>query len=297
MLGEPLFRHSPPPPVLDSHADGGGGAELACQLDRGRVDACTLARFLNLPLSPAPHPEWATLACRRYQRGDVLIRAGDPCRHVYIVMRGSVCTRMSDAEGKERVIGFELSADALGLDGLASGRHTSDSIVLEPTDVAVIPLASLARPGHEGAALGAFIYRLLGRQIIRDKATLAIMAASRSTNRLGAFLLDWYERSEGSRTSPCSVALPMSRLDIASFLGLSRETVSRVWSVFDRAGIAIVHQRRLTILDIEALHRTAASAITRDCTHVQSFRCTTRRQPTNAARPIRCTDLDHAQVR
>ncbi|QID16815.1 Crp/Fnr family transcriptional regulator [Nitrogeniibacter mangrovi] len=261
-----MLRHQFPPGAPPRAVPPDDGQPLARQLGQGLIDAASLARFLGLSLHPAPHPEWARFQCRRFRPGEVPIRAGDPCRYLYVVIRGSVCTRVVDAEGAERIIGFERAADSLGLDGLASGRHTTEAIVLEPTDMVVIPLAGLARPGHEGAALGSFIYRLLGRQILRDQAAMAMMAASRATTRLGAFLLDWYQRSE---TPARTVALPMSRMDIASFLGLSKETVSRACSALDRAGIVAMRRRRFTILDPAALHRTAAGAIACEGTPVR----------------------------
>lgn len=257
MLPESALIHRPP----FGRAERGDGqnetADLLRQISQGRVSAVALARFMGLPLDPAPHPEWTHFQHRRLRRGDVPVRAGDPCLHLYVVIRGSLCTRMLDAEGKERVIAFERASDTLGLDGLASGRYTTESVALEPTDVVLIPLAGLARPGHEGAALGAFVYRLLGRQILRNKAVMAMMAASRATTRLGAFLLDWHARSDAAQ----SFSLPMSRTDIASLLGLSKETVSRTWSTLDRAGIVVMRRHRVTVLDPEALHRTAAGAI------------------------------------
>ncbi|MBR0565661.1 helix-turn-helix domain-containing protein [Azoarcus sp. L1K30] len=231
--------------------------DLLRQISHGRISAGALARFVGLPLAPAPHPEWTRFMCRRLRHGDIPVRAGDPCQHLYVVIRGSFCTRTIDAAGKARVIAFERASDTLGLDGLASGRYTTESIALELTDVAVIPLAGLARPGYEGAALRTFIYRLLGRQILRNQAMMAMMAASRAVTRLGAFLFDWHARSDAS----LRFALPMRRTDIASLLGLSKETVSRTCSTLDRTGIVVMRRQRVTVLDREALHRTATGAI------------------------------------
>lgn len=255
------------------------------QADCGRVAASDLAGFLGLPIA-IEHQEGGFFACRRLRPGELPVRTGDRCHHLYIVIRGSFCMRILDPDGQERVIGFQRAGDTLGLDGLASGRYTSESVALESAIVAMIPVTGHSQAGHGSAGLATFICRLLARQIIRDKATLALMAASHALTRLGAFLLDWYERgTDGNQT----VQLSMNRTDMASFLGLSRETVSRACTHLGRAGIVAVRKNRFTILDPAALRRTAAGALS-------PCRWEAKGRPGQFARPVASARAHRASV-
>ena len=227
------------------------------QAAAGRVAAADLMAFLGLPDAPAYHDR-AFFACRSIRQGEVPVRTGDPCQYLYVVIGGSLAMRIIETDGTERVIGFQRAGDTLGLDGLATGHYASESVALEAGTLAIIPLGGQGRGGQPAHRLPTFVCHLLGRQIIRDKATLAVMAATHALTRLGVFLLDWHEH--GADNGP-SFELPMSRSAIASFLGVSRETISRACADLGRAGIVTVRGNRFTIVDADALHRTAAAAM------------------------------------
>ncbi|MCB1909175.1 MAG: Crp/Fnr family transcriptional regulator [Rhodocyclaceae bacterium] len=227
------------------------------QAAAGRVAAADLMAYLGLS-DVLDHHDRAFFACRGIRQGEVPVRTGDPCQYLYVVLGGSLAVRLIETDGTERVIGFQRTGDTLGLDGLATGHYASESVALEAGILAIIPLGGQGRGGQHVHRLPTFVRQLLGRQIIRDKATLAVMAATHALARLGAFLLDWHERSADDGPS---FELPMSRSAIASFLGVSRETISRACADLGRAGIVTVRGSRFTIVDADALRRTAAAAM------------------------------------
>jgi len=267
---------------VNLHTRGNSGPTISAD----RMSADALANRLGLSPATVTGPESASFTRRRFRTGDYLFHAGDACRYLYVVLNGCVRTLVTDSDGVERVIGFERCCDTVGLDAIASGHHSTDAIALEPSEFAVIPLVGLSRSSATGGALGHLICQLMSRQITRDMDTMAMMAASRATTRLSAFLLDWYLRGDVRKANMLTVPLPMTRTDIASFLGLTKETISRACSVLDRAGVVAMRRRRFTVLSLPALEELAAGAMTHHRSAASSFVL-----PIHAEKqPLTCTD-------
>jgi len=98
----------------------------------------------------------------------------------------------------------------------------------------------------------------MSQRIVHDQSAFKILANLRSESRLAAFLLDLGKRFSTLGYSPNTFVLRMTREEIGSYLGLSLETVSRIFSRFQEDGLVDVQTRHLQITNPEALSEIAA---------------------------------------
>jgi CRP/FNR family transcriptional regulator len=134
------------------------------------------------------------------------------------------------------------------MDGIANDRHSADVIALEDSEVCVIPYARL-----EDAGLQRQLQKVMSRELVRDHGVMMLLGTMRAEERLAAFLLNLSQRFVARHYSANEFHLRMTREEIGSYLGLSLETVSRLFSRFQDDGVIAVQQKHVRILDVEAL--------------------------------------------
>ncbi len=188
----------------------------------------------------------------RVRKGAPLYAAGDPCEEVYAVHSGAFKSVLSDADGRTVVCGFRFPGDVLGLEASALGRHATDMIALEASDVCVVPL-----PRTEGAdapqSLQRQFTRLVAGALLDRNAAALVHATLDSDARLAWFLATLARRFASRGLDVARLRLPMSRVDIAAYLGLTPETVSRSFSTLQEEGLVRVSARNVEVRNLQGL--------------------------------------------
>ena len=186
-------------------------------------------------------------------RGAHLYRCGESFKAIYAVRTGFLKTRTLLANGREHISGFQMAGDLLGLDGVGGERHTCDAVALEDCQVCVIPFNLLGQLSRDFPQLHKHVLKLMGREIVRDRGVMMVLASMRAEERVAAFLLDLSRRLEARGFSGTSLLLRMTREEIGTHLGVTVETVSRCFSKFDGDGTLAVRNRDVQILNPAAL--------------------------------------------
>jgi CRP/FNR family transcriptional regulator len=199
-------------------------------------------------------------ARRRIKRGETLINAGDEFKAIYAIRSGFFKTSIADGEGREQVTGFSMGGELLGLDAIGTGRHGGNAIALEDSEVCVMPFSLIEDTAREMPALQRHLHAVLSREIVRDHGVMLLLGSMRAEQRLAAFLSNLSKRFQKRGYSSSDFHLRMTREDIGSFLGLKLETVSRLFSQFQKDGLIEVEQKHVRILDIAAVERLLAAA-------------------------------------
>lgn len=127
-------------------------------------------------------------------RGEALFRQGDAFGAVDAVWTGCFKTRTTGAGGRERVSGFQMSGDLIGLDAIGSGRFQVDAVALETSQVCVIRYAALQRLVHELPMLQQQFHRMMSREIARQQSLKLLLGGAPPEPRVAAFLLDLTQR-------------------------------------------------------------------------------------------------------
>ncbi|MEM7018992.1 MAG: cyclic nucleotide-binding domain-containing protein [Pseudomonadota bacterium] len=193
-----------------------------------------------------------------FARGEYLFNAGDPVQALYIIRSGSIKLSQLTEGGNERVLGFYLPGVLLGVDGLADGVHSCDAMVLETTSVCRIPLNDLMHLCATYPALNKSFYSRIGKEVQKSHTLCAVLDKKNAEQRIAYLLLSLSEHFKHRGMSPTAFFLSMPRHDIASYLGLADETVSRAFKRLQEDEIINVEHRLIHILEPDALAHLAS---------------------------------------
>ncbi|MGZ5047542.1 MAG: fumarate/nitrate reduction transcriptional regulator Fnr [Usitatibacter sp.] len=185
---------------------------------------------------------------KRVKRGDSLFRAGGSFDSLYAVRSGFFKSSVVLEDGRDQVTGFHMAGEILGMDGIGTESHASDVIALEDSEVCIIPHAQLEDP-----AMQRQLQKMMSRELVRDQGVMMLLGTMKAEERLAAFLLNLSTRFVARGFSPSEFHLRMTREEIGSYLGLSLETVSRLFSRFQEDGLITVQQKHIRILDVPGL--------------------------------------------
>jgi CRP/FNR family transcriptional regulator len=194
---------------------------------------------------------------RKISHSGPLFCAGDPLSAIYVVRSGTFKTVSVSREGHSKITGFYLPGDVLGLHAIAEGRYAFDAIALEDSEVCVLPLQQLESMACAVPALQRQFTRALSRAISVDHRML-LFGCMDAEQRVARLLLSLADRYHHLGYSGDALLLHMTRDDIASYLCLSSETVSRIFSRLQRKGVLTVHQRHIEFVDPGQLAEVSA---------------------------------------
>jgi CRP/FNR family transcriptional regulator len=192
---------------------------------------------------------------RTVQRGASLYRANDPFHNVYILRSGSFKTVVMHREGREQVTGFQIAGEMLGLDGIVGGQHLCGAIALERSTVCVIPFESLEDLCREIKPMQRHLHRVMSREIVRESNMIMLLGTMRAEQRVATFLLNLADRYGTRGYSATEFNMRMTRSEIGSYLGITLETASRMFSRLQQERLVQARGKQIRILDSGALAR------------------------------------------
>lgn len=187
-----------------------------------------------------------------YAADDPVFRVGERFGAVYAVRAGMVKTCLVDEEGREQVLGFHLPGELIGLNGIYPARYPCDAIALDTTTLCRFSFPAMATLAQKVPRLQEQLFRLMSKDILSASMLAGDFTAD---ERLAAFLVDLADRQARRGLSATRLLLAMPRTDIANYLRLAAETVSRVLRKFQDDGLIAVDRRDLTLLEPAALRR------------------------------------------
>jgi len=186
-------------------------------------------------------------------KNDYLFRAGDTNRSLYAVLSGSVKTLVDNPNGEEQIVGFHLPGELLGMDGFSGDSHTCSAVALETSSVCEFPLEKLDEVCHEVPSIQYAMRRIMGKEVTKDHAMLLLLGRMSAEEKLASFLISLSKRMAQRHWKPTEFNLTMPRQDIANYLGLAVETVSRLFAHLQDDKIIEVDRRRVNICDPDRL--------------------------------------------
>ncbi len=234
----------------DHAAPAAGRTQVACS-------RCSLGD-LCLPRNLSPEEvgrfEQIVQRSRPYHAGEHLFRVGDDFHSVATVRAGCFKSYVIDADGQERVLGFFLPGEVIGLDAIHCGAHTANIVALDTSTTCSLGFESVSDMARQMPGLQSELFRVMSQRI----SELEILAGDRSADqRIALFLLSFSERFAHRGYSATEFILAMSRRDIASYLRLATETVSRVLARFQKSGLLEVDRKQLRICNLDGLRSLA----------------------------------------
>jgi CRP/FNR family transcriptional regulator, nitrogen fixation regulation protein len=188
----------------------------------------------------------------RFARNAEVYGEGEPAEYLYQVVSGAVRTyRMLD-DGRRQVIAFYLPGDMFGVEG--GEVHLASAEAIGEAQVLVVRRSSVFARAEREKDFARQLWTLMTRELERVQQHSLVLIKN-AEERVAGFLLEM----AGRHTATMAIELPMSRQDIADYLGLTIETVSRTFTQFVQSGIiALETSRRIQFRNSAALNRLNA---------------------------------------
>jgi len=186
----------------------------------------------------------------RMEQGESLYTAHDPIRGIFVIRSGFCKSSRLDDDGSEQVLAFHFPGDFIGFDALDRGRHRVTAEALDATVLCHFDPASLEDSSLQSAALQSRLLRIMSRELafLRSRELEGTAEA-----RAAHFIAYLANRLSDCGFNGTSFRLPMPRRDIASYLKVAPETISRALHRLADAGMIRLHGRQLEILDSAGL--------------------------------------------
>jgi CRP/FNR family transcriptional regulator, anaerobic regulatory protein len=194
---------------------------------------------------------------RRLEAKEHVFCEGDTARQVYRVEAGLLCTYRMMSDGRRQVVDFAFPGDIVGLG--AGSEHNTSAQAIRPTRLRCLPTSALTEAMHTDARLAAKLYTAVAEELHAARELLLSVCQRSAAERLAAFLVALVRRNERRGLHAETLDLGMTRTDIADFLGLTIETVSRTFTKFRTQGLIDIAQcTSITIVDRGGLEALAA---------------------------------------
>lgn len=188
-------------------------------------------------------------ATMSYLRNAEIYGENEPAEYVYMVVTGAVRTYRVMNDGRRQIGGFFLAGDIFGIE--AGGTHHFSAEAIKDSTVLVVKRSVLVTLASQDGSIAHQLWTFTARELERVQGHLLLLIKS-AQERVASFLIEMSRRL----ASVDYIELPMSRQDIADYLGLTIETVSRTMTQLEtEAAIALPSSRRIVLRDRKALDR------------------------------------------
>jgi CRP/FNR family transcriptional regulator len=196
-------------------------------------------------------------ATARIETGRPLFHQGDPADVIFNLKKGSLRLYKLLADGRRQVTGFLFPGAVLGL--AVNDEHAFSAEAIEPVEVCRYSRYRFDTFVDEHPRMERELYRIAAHELALAREQMVLLGRKTAAERLATFLLGLLRRERDHEPGADLISLPMNRLDIADYLGLTKETVSRVFTSFKTTGlIRLLNDDQVLVLDCARLAQVAS---------------------------------------
>ncbi|WP_426416842.1 helix-turn-helix domain-containing protein [Aestuariirhabdus sp. LZHN29] len=190
--------------------------------------------------------------------GAPLFAEEEEFRAIYAISAGAFKLTLPDERSNEKVCGFSFSGELVGYSGMAVGHYPYRAIALEQSYVCEIPYQRLMDYAEKVPELRNNLFTMLSMETFHSHLSFTTLMGRKNVDqRVSSFLINLEQRTRRRGFDHPTLTLSMRRDDIANFLGLPKETLSRALSKFQQQGLINIDGRRLVLADYQQLLNTA----------------------------------------
>lgn len=190
----------------------------------------------------------------QFGRNEEIFGEGEKAEYVYRVVSGAVRTIRFSADGRRQILAFHLPGDVFGFE--PGAKHTLSAEAVGEAAVSMVRRSLIDSAASEDIAAAKALLTLMQRELQATQEHALVLGRKGAGERVAAFLLHLADRV----TSSCEIDLPMSRADIADYLALTIETVSRAFTAMERDHtIELPSSRHVVVRDRAALEMLEAA--------------------------------------
>ncbi|MBU1191408.1 MAG: helix-turn-helix domain-containing protein [Gammaproteobacteria bacterium] len=234
--------------------------EVTTPLGQSRVP-CRQCGLNDLCDTLEPSPDDRSFVQRgRLGSGQLLFSAGEPFHGVYAVTSGAIKTYAALDNDQEQVVDFHFPGDTVGLDAVDRGAYTYAARALSETLVCRIDVANVHVTDERFREFQSEMIRAMGEQLRHEQSLSILLRKQNAEQRIATFLLSLAGPSVWAGAQSVDLKLPMSRKDIANYLGVAVETLCRLFKRLQDEGLISSQGRQVGLLNIPALSALARPA-------------------------------------
>jgi CRP/FNR family nitrogen fixation transcriptional regulator len=195
----------------------------------------------------------------RFAAGDPIYRSGEPAEFWYRILSGTCRKCAYSPDGSRHIVDFLRPGDFFGFDAQNVHLFSAEAIACD-TKIARYPRHSAEQVADSDPQVARRIREMAFGSVLRVERRLVILGRATALEKVSSFLLEMADRF---RTRPIGpVTLPMSRYDIADYLAMATETVSRALTNLRQEGvIRLDNVRCLQIRDRESLEKVCGGSL------------------------------------
>ena len=200
------------------------------------------------------------------KKGTHLFLQGDPFMAIYVVRAGTLKTYTVTNEGEEQITGFYFPGEVVALGGVGTGEHPVSAKTLETTTVFEYPFQQLDSLSAKIPQLRVQLMNSMGKEIRAEQQMMLLLSKKTAEQRVATFLYKLSDRFKQRGYSATIFRLSMSRNEIGNYLGLAVETVSRIFTRFQKNGLIATEGKEITLVNQSELNTLAGNPVlTADC--------------------------------
>ncbi|MDX1795123.1 MAG: helix-turn-helix domain-containing protein [Hydrogenovibrio sp.] len=182
-------------------------------------------------------------------KGDMLFRAGEKFSSLFAIRAGAIKVFSYDQNNTEVIHGFYLPGDIVGMDSLAYTDYQFNAVALDVTTVCEIPYGQLTELANQVPNLHLQIFNLMSQEIVNNRFYTSLLTQKTADQRLAHFILMMSSKYKSRGYLHTKFRLNILHRDVANYLNLTPETVSRILAKFNKENIVSWKKKEISILD------------------------------------------------
>lgn len=189
--------------------------------------------------------------------GDFLVRQNEKFRSFYLIQSGVLRSETASYNGRRKVKWFYFPGDLIGMEAVSGNKWPADIAVIKKTCVCEISASEFTQAAQRYPQIQNQLFRRFGERILNQEYSLATDFSEAATARVLEYLLLLHDRLQSTEfVSGSQIVLPMTKTELASYLGMSPETLSRILKKLEAAGLI---NNQLQSIDLRNRSRLAES--------------------------------------
>ncbi|WP_211252299.1 fumarate/nitrate reduction transcriptional regulator Fnr [Marinobacterium jannaschii] len=194
---------------------------------------------------------------RPLKKGEHLFHQGEEFTSVYAIRAGSVKSYTITNDGEEQITGFYFPGELVGMSGFDNNEYPVSAKILETTTVCEIPFTHLDELSGQLPELRRQILRTMSKEIREEQQMMLLLSKKNAEERVATFLIKLSQRFKQRGYSASAFRLSMSRNEIGNYLGLAVETVSRIFTRFQKNELIRVDGKEVELLCLDQLYEVS----------------------------------------
>ena len=189
-----------------------------------------------------------------FETGQVIYKRGDKFKSLYVIQKGIAKSETSNIDGRQQVTGFYFPGDLIGIDSISKDELPCDLIAIEKTWLCEIPFNKLEKLCSADPGLQHELFMRMGQKIYHDEYCYLAVRNEAAEKRILGFITElFYKLEESKYISGNCLQLPMTKVDISSYLGIQPETFSRSMKRLQEKEYLISTPKHIEIMDFDRI--------------------------------------------